>query len=178
MLRPPEFIAAALSAILLTSPTACSTTNGESVAEAGAPRLFDMADRDRDKVITLTEWDTRSEQVFETLDANGDGRLDTQELESGFDSFDQNNSGTIDVREAPVLVSQADVDGDNVIGSDEFQTFDWSKFKGDVNDDGLVSPKEFRRPRRELFYESDLDRNDRLNRYEFDDSARVILFQW
>ena len=129
-------------------------------------------------MITLAEWDMRSEQLFAALDANGDGRLDLRELEAGFDSFDQNNSGTIDVREAPVLVGQADADGDNLVDPEEFRAFDWSTFKGDVNNDGVVSAKEFQQPRRELFYESDLDRDDRLKRYEFDESKRIILFRW
>lgn len=178
MPRPPGFTAAALAACLLMSLNACSTSNAGSAAKADAPRLFDLADQDRDKVITLTEWDTRSEQVFATLDANGDGRLDLQELAAGFDSFDQNNSGTIDVREAPILVGQADADGDNLVSSEEFQAFEWSNFKGDYDDDGVISPREFGRPRRELFYESDLDRDARLKRYEFDESKRIILFRW
>ena len=178
MPRPPEFTVVALTVVLLTSLAACSTTNGGSDAKADAPRLFDMADRDRDKVITLSEWDARSEEVFGALDANGDGGLDTRELAAGFDSLDQNNSGTIDVREAPVLVSQADSDGDNLVSSEEFQAFNWSIFKGDFNDNGVVSAKEFQQPRRELFYQSDLDRDDSLKRYEFDESKRIILFQW
>ena len=171
-----EFATALLVAHLLLGLVACNTSNNSQKAKSD--RLFDMADRNHDSVITLSEWDAQSQQLFATLDTSGDGLLDTQELESGFNSFDRNGSGTLDVREAPVMVAQADANGDNLVTSEEFQSFRWSKFKGDFDNDGLVSLKEFRQPRRELFYQSDLDRDNRLKRYEFDDSKRIILFRW
>ena len=163
---------------LALSLTNCGTTDSHGQRDTSSQQLFDIADRDRDSLISLDEWDAWIEQLFMALDTTGDLHLDPQELRSSFDIFDQNNNGIIDVREAPVLVIQADKDGDNFVVFEEFQAFDWSVFKADVNIDGLVSPEEFRQPRRRLFYDSDLDRDAYLKRSEFDESARIILFQW
>ena len=180
MLKPMQsfFTIVVLVCPWLLSLAACGAMKDGRQSEADAQRLFDIADADRDEAISLQEWDAQSDVVFSALDSSGDARLDPQELKAGFDVLDQDDSGQIDVREAPVLVGQADADGDNLVSIEEFQTFDWSFFKGDFDNDGLVSPKEFRRPRREVFSKADLDRDDRLKRFEFDDSARIIPFRW
>jgi Ca2+-binding EF-hand superfamily protein len=172
------FATVVLACPLLLSLAACGAMNDSSQSETDTEQLFDVADGDHDKAISAQEWEGQSDSVFSALDSSGDARLDPQELEAGFDVLDQDDSGLIDVREAPVLVGQADADGDNLVSPEEFEVFEWSAFKGDLDKDGLVDPEEFRQPRRELFNASDHDRDDRLKRHEFDDSARFTLFRW
>ena len=171
-------VAKVLACVLGLTVVACAphaTKEQEKIVGQG---VFEEADTNKDSSITPREWDHYSFHLFLDIDKDTDGWLSPDELERSFNTFDQNGDGRVDTLEAPFLAGAADTDGDRFVSRAEFEAFDWARYKVDANNDAKISAAEFRRARRELFNETDFDRNGRLEPVEFDDSARIILFRF
>jgi Ca2+-binding EF-hand superfamily protein len=144
--------------------------NNDGVLTRGESRLssyeFDRADVNNDGVLTLKEYanTTSSENdQFDVLDRNNDGTVSRWEWNGNRDDFDR-----------------MDRNGDGVLSRSEFDRRSSGGFLGsilgrvedtrfnelDVNNDGVVSPSEWRGSRGEF---DRLDTNDDgvLNAYEF-----------
>lgn len=100
---------------------------------------FQELDRDQDNYISSSEW-KGSQSKFRKLDRNDDGRLSSQEFSALREKHDKEKK---DKR-----VDQFDVideNNDDFISRDEWHGNRESFDKLDVNNDGRLTPKEFRR---------------------------------
>ena len=156
----------------------CVTGEQAALSQDGGATAFDGADSNRDGTVVLEEWDGSSARIFDELDTDKDGQGSPEELSQSFEIFDYNQDGVIDGRESPIIVSLGDVDGDQLVGPEEFTSIDWTRETIDSNRDGAVSRQEFQRARRRVYTNADLDRDSSLNRHEFDDTARIRLLQF
>ena len=151
----------------------------ERRADGAAPtRVMAMADENQDGVVTLQEWDRRSDALFSQIDRNQDGQLDAQELRNGFDVLDQDGNEVLDLREAPMAVEFADSDGDSLVTRAEFEAADWNANPSDLNDDQQIDRREFRQARERTFRRFDNDKDRRLRANTIDESARFTLFRF
>jgi Ca2+-binding EF-hand superfamily protein len=123
------------------------------------PEDFRRADRDRNGVLSLTEfqnnsqWDDDRDDRFEYLDMNNNGRLERSEWHGSAQAFewlDRNNDN---------VLSQAEVVGDDTVRFDSFASLDrngngrlelgewrWSAVsfsRYDANNDNVISRQEF-----------------------------------
>ncbi len=141
-------------------------------------RVMAMADEDQDGVVTLQEWDRRSDDLFSEIDRNRDGQLEPGEMRNIFDILDQDGNSVLDFREAPMVVEFADSDGDSLVTRAEFEAADWDANPSDLNDDGRIDRGEFRQARQRTFRRFDDDKDGRLRAKEIDESARFTLFRF
>lgn len=167
-----------VACVLGLTVVACAPHAAKEHEQKVGQGVFESVDINKDSIITPREWDHHSFHLFLDIDKDIDGRLSPDELDKSFTTLDQNGDGRIDTLEAPFLAGAADANGDHFVNRAEFEAFDWAKYKVDANNDGKVSAEEFRRARRELFNESDFDRDGRIEPVELDDSARIILFRF
>ncbi len=149
-----------------------------ALGQDGGATAFDGADANHDGAVTLEEWDGMSARIFDGVDTDKDGQGSAEELSQAFDSFDYNHDGVIDGREAPIIITLGDADGDRLVGPEEFRSIDWTRETIDSNRDGAVSRREFRDARRRIYTQADRDRDRSLSLQEFDDAARITLFRF
>ena len=149
-----------------------------ALGQDGGATAFDGADANHDGAVTLEEWDGFSARLFDEVDMDKDGQGSAEELSQAFDSFDYNHDGVIDGREAPIIITLGDADGDRLVGPEEFKSIDWTRETIDSNRDGAVSRQEFREARRKVYNQADLDRDRSLSLHEFDHAARITLFRF
>ena len=149
-----------------------------ALSQDAAATAFDGADANHDGAVSLQEWDGSSARIFDGIDTDKDGQGSPEELSQAFDTFDYNHDGVIDGREAPIIISLGDADGDGLVGPEEFKSIDWTRETIDSNRDGAVSRREFRDARRRIYTQADRDRDRSLSLQEFDDAARITLFRF
>ncbi len=149
-----------------------------ALSQDAAATAFDGADANHDGAVSLQEWDGSSARIFDGIDTDKDGQGSPEELSQAFDTFDYNHDGVIDGREAPIIISLGDADGDGLVGPEEFKSIDWTRETIDSNRDGAVSRREFRDARRRVYNQADLDRDSSLTRNELEDAPRITLFRF
>lgn len=107
-----------LSIVLLTAFSNAAIS--QSMPEAALKFL----DQDQDLVVTREDMSQQMDLLFDPMDANGNGRLEFNEVESFmsrgvFDDADSNANGTVSKSEYREQVLEdfeaADVDGDGVL---------------------------------------------------------------
>ena len=156
----------------------CAADEARRADSAEPTRVMAMADENQDGVVTMEEWDRRSDALFSQIDRSQDGQLDAQELRNGFDILDQDGNEVLDLREAPMAVEFADSDGDSRVTRAEFEAADWNANPSDLNDDRRIDRREFRQARQRTFRRFDDDKDRRLRANTIDESARFTLFRF
>jgi len=147
---------------------------GQELGAAG----FDGADANQDGQLDPGEWDRAGAQLFERIDADGDGLASVQELRQAFDSFDADGDGTIEAGESPLVIILGDADEDGAVTPAEFAAIDWARQSLDLDGDGALSRNEFRDARREIYDRADFDRSVSLNRSEYQGAPSLSLFRF
>ena len=143
---------------------------GAVYAQSGPAPMDPMGD----KTVTHSEADAKAAEMFDTLDANHDGKLDKADREAKtmdkFKELDSDKNGAISPAEfaaahergaghegmkgrgrgdhpmmAMMMMRMADTNHDNVITRDEFMAAERAHFdKVDTNHDGKITPEERR----------------------------------
>ena len=172
--RPILWIALSVPLAMLS----CTTEQRTAPSQNGDVATFDDSDTNHDGVVTLEEWDQSSGRLFDKFDTDRDGQGSPEELARAFDSFDHNHDGEIEGHEAPIIMALGDIDGDRLVGQEEFKSINWTRETIDTDRDGTVSRREFREARRTVFNSADLDRDGNLRRHELDDAATIFRLRF
>ena len=138
---------------------------------------FRGMDRNRDGVITRTEW-RGSDQSFRSHDWNGDGILSGSEVRVGA-TRDAQEDEDYDQTRRPEFTNwtvrgfqNLDHDGDRRISRAEWH-YDYEGFnRADRNRDGVLTREEF------LGNDTDLDREDRFENLDANRNGRVERSEW
>ena len=181
MNKIPHPLLHTLAAGLIAAIAAACTANNPAPKFAPPPPSFAGADANQDRQVTAAEWDARSDVLFDQLDVDDSGFIETAELEGSFAVIDRDGDQQIEPEEARGLVERADRDGDGQVSRQEFERNDWAYISSDLDRDGRISPQEFRRSRREVFDAADEDRDGSL-RYargqQIDPRNRGTIFRF
>ena len=169
------------ASLIAATAVGCASGNKPARKFAPPPPSFAGADANQDRQVTAAEWDARSDVLFDQLDVDDSGFIETAELEGSFAVIDRDGDQQIEPEESRSVVRVADRDGDGQVSRAEFERNDWSEISSDLDRDGRISRKEFRRSRREVFDAADQDRDGSL-RYvrgqKLDPGNRMTIFRF
>ncbi|SNB78744.1 EF hand [Arboricoccus pini] len=77
-------------------------------------------------------------QLFDQIDRNHDGQIDSDELRARVMALDSNGDGLLQSKEAPGIVAAADKNGDGVATRAELATTDWASLIRSYGDGGTA----------------------------------------
>lgn len=134
---------------IIAAGIAIVTLGGVALAEQGpaphTPPLFLKLDRNDDAVLDKVEALQPRQRRFAKMDANGDGKLTTDEI----DGFLKQRLRHRLVRLRYRMLARFDANGDGIISREEFTARALRRFaRADLNKDGRVTPEELRAARK------------------------------
>ena len=134
---------------IIAAGIAIIALGGVALAEAGpgprTPPLFLKLDRNDDAVLDKAEALQPRQRRFAKMDANGDGRLTTNEIDGFLKQRLQRRLMRLRYR----MLARFDANGDGVISKEEFTARALRRFaRADLNGDGRVTPEELRAARK------------------------------
>ena len=150
--------------------TAIATTGSASNEWYYSPEYFRRADRDRNGILTATEftgaaWDDDRDDRFENLDVNNNGRVEAGEWHGSRDAFewlDRNRDNFLSRAEVVGETGTATPSGTAATSPYTFDTFQ----SLDLNRNGMLDSAEWQWSLRS-FERYDTNRDGRLTRQEF-----------